>query len=79
MQQLLFFVGKLFSYICPPILLDKLDAIKLHIFIGYKSRQLYAQRKDRERKYYCSQQRGDQKYSTLLYCSRITCKNHKEN
>lgn len=42
MQQLLFFVGKLFSYICPPILLDKLDAIKLHTFIGYKSRQLYA-------------------------------------
>lgn len=39
MQQLLFFIGKLYSYICPKTVLDKWDAIKLHCFVGYKSGQ----------------------------------------
>lgn len=39
MQQLLFFIGKLFSYICPKTVLNKWNAIKLHFFVGYKSRQ----------------------------------------
>lgn len=39
MQQLLFFIGKLYSYICPQTVLDKWNSVKLHCFVGYKSRQ----------------------------------------
>ena len=39
MQQLLFFIGKLCSYICPKTVFDKWNTIKLHCFVGYKSGQ----------------------------------------
>lgn len=37
--MLIFGIGKICSYIFPQAVLDKWDAIKLHFFVGYKSRQ----------------------------------------
>lgn len=39
MRMLIFGIGKICSYIFPQAVLDKWDAIKLHFFVGYKSRQ----------------------------------------
>ena len=38
MKSLIFYIGKLFSYICPQIIMDKWDAVKIYFFTGYKSR-----------------------------------------
>lgn len=39
MKAFVFFMGKIYSFICPQTLLNKWNAIKLHFFVGYKSRQ----------------------------------------
>ena len=38
MKSLMFYIGKLFSYICPQIIMDKWNAVKIYFFTGYKSR-----------------------------------------
>ena len=39
MKAFVFFMGKIYSFICPQTLLNKWNAIKLHFFVGYKSGQ----------------------------------------
>ena len=42
MKHVLLTIGKLFSYICPPIILEKWQRMKSYIFMGYKSRYFQA-------------------------------------
>lgn len=38
MKQIIFFLGQVYSHICPQIIREKCDRIKMYFFAGYKSR-----------------------------------------
>lgn len=42
MKKILLVIGKLFSYIYPPTILEKWERVKVYIFTGYKSRHFHS-------------------------------------